>query len=687
MTRTVWAFDTETEAIRPGLRAPRMACLTWQTQADRGPQIVHGRDARPIFENALRDPSVIIAGHFVAFDMTVCAAAWPDLVPEIFDAYEENRVTCTMLREKLFDIATGRFRGFADERGVWRKHDYGLEGVAHRRAGVALRKDGWRRRYGEVLDLPLKDWPAYAATQKLIAIAAVEAGVKDKDLEAVANGDPNEILTYPLEDARATLAVYVSQEATRARCALDPFADEYRQAMSSMWKNLMTTWGVRTRAEGVEELRIQTEAEIERLTADLVAAGLVRKDGSRDTKAATARMLDVMGWRQVEEGKYEKIRDDARSLRKTKGGGISLDRDACKESDDPILVDYGDRAQLKAVADKDVPMLAAGTHYPVHPRIDIAASGRTTMSAPNLQNLRRLPGIREACVPREGYVFADADYPGLELRTLAQACFDLFGASTLGDMLNRGEDPHLAFAATLLEISYAEAKEHKKRKDVDDARQVGKVFNFGSPGGLGAEKLVLFARKTYGVTITVENAKKWKQVWLDTLPEMREFFAYVGQLTDNPAGLATIVQLRSKRIRGGAPFCAACNTWFQGLGADASNDAGFYIAKACYAEPKSPLYGSRTVNYVHDQFIAETKDDANAHDAAHELARIMMVRANAWLPNVPFLEGQIEPLLMRLWSKDAVPLHDANGRLVPWEPALAGMLGMGKAIAISRVAA
>jgi DNA polymerase-1 len=647
-------FDTETPLTRPGCKAPPMACMTWHEAGATAPRILHGKDphAKEEFRDWLLDPNQLLVGHFVAYDMSVAATTWPDLIPLIFAAYEADRVTDTMLREKLWDIATGAFRGFRDDRGVWRKHDYSLEAVARRRAGIVLKKDGWRLRYGEFMDVPLDKWHEAAAVKIAEARDLLAAGSDDKDLRAIADGGPEEVTAYPLQDASATLAAYLSQERSRKESNVDPFADEFRQARASWWTTLMSAWGLRTRAEGLEVLKLQTEQEIAKLDAELMAAGLVRSDGSRDTKVATARMLQVMG------DKY----------RKTKTGGVSLDRDACKESGDDLLTAYGERSVLKAVGDKDVPMLAAGVHLPVHTRIDIAASGRTTSSAPNVQNLRRLPGIREAFVPRPGKVFAQADYPGLELRTLAQVCLDLFGHSALGDMLNAGKDPHLAFAATLLGISYDEAKENKKRKDVDNARQVGKVFNFGSPGGLGAEKLVLFARKTYGVDLTVDDAKRHKQTWLRTFPEMRDFFKHVGDLCDNARGEATILQLRSNRIRGGTPYTAACNTYFQGLGSDATKAAGFAIAKACYVDRASPLFGSRIVNYVHDEFILETDDTPAAHDAAHELSRIMREAANVWLPSVPFAAPDPEPLLMRVWSKDAAAVTDAAGRLVPWAP-------------------
>lgn len=667
----IWAFDTETELVRAGKKAGHMACLT-HASIECGAAIEHWTTARTVFEGALRDPNALIVGHYVAYDMAVSGNMWPDLIPLIFEAYAADRVTDTMLREKLLDISLGRLRGFADERGVWSVPRHDLESVARKRAGMALKKDGWRLRYAEFIDVPLSRWVEHARTLMADARVKLDAGVKDKDLEAIAAGQPEDVITYAVDDARATLAAYLGQEKMRTGGAHDPFVDEFHQARNSWWLTLMSMWGLRTNEPGVIALELATQESIRLLDQQLSESGLVRKDGSRDTKLATQRMLDVMGWTMtVHEDKsvtYLQTRPDARPLRKTKGNGISLDRDACKESGDEVLIAYGERAQMKAVQDKDVPMLRAGITMPIHSRFDIVASGRTSSSGPNIQNLRRLPGIREAFVPRDGWVFIQADYPQLELRTLAQACLDLLGHSKLAEMINAGKDPHLAFAATLLGITYEDAAKDKKSARVDNARQVGKVFNFGSPGGLGAEKLCLFARKTYGVTITIAEAKAYKRTWLKTFPEMVEYFAHVARMTDNPKGECQVKQLRSNRLRGGCNYTAACNTYFQGLGADATTDAGFHIAHACYVDTNSPLFGCRISWYVHDEFGLECPDTPRVHEAALVLSRIMRDVANRWVPEVPFNAPDPEPVAMREWSKNAVAVCDEQGRLVPWVP-------------------
>lgn len=279
--------------------------------------------------------------------------------------------------------------------------------------------------------------------------------------------------------------------------------------------------------------------------------------------------------------------------------------------------------------------------------------------------------IRQAFVPRPGHIFCQVDYPALELHALSQVCFDLLKFSSLGKAINAGLDPHLSVAKDILRVSYEEAKARKKEDDVDDARQTGKVANFGIPGGLGAPKLVLFAKKGYNVTFdpdpekALEFAKNLKKTWLQTWPEMRDYFYIIGRLTDNAEGRAVFQHLRSNRWRGGASYTSTCNSYFQGLGADAATAAGYEISRACYVEEDSPLFGCRLVNFIHDEFILEAPI-ARAHEAAVEMGRIAAKVANEWMPQCPF--APLEALLMSRWSKAAFPVYGADNRLTAWRP-------------------
>jgi hypothetical protein len=312
-------------------------------------------------------------------------------------------------------------------------------------------------------------------------------------------------------------------------------------------------------------------------------------------------------------------------------------------------------------------------------------------SKPNVQNPKRsgdvyrngkikytLPDVRECWMPREGMIFAQADFEQLELCTLGQTCITLFGHSALADAINSGIDPHTDFACSILGIPYEvgmKRKKDKTDKEFENARQTSKVANFGHPGGLGAATLCMFARKSYNVKLKPDreegdpefppSAKELKAMWMDHWPEMKEFFAHVGNLIDKDTGDGVLQQLFSERWRGGCHYTSACNSFFQGLGADAAKRALYLVVRACYAEPDSVLYGSRPVLFCHDEVVMEVLDDEFAHDKAVEMARLMIAGANEFLPDVP---AKTDPILGTRWSKKMQAIFGADKRLRAWSP-------------------
>ena len=681
------AVDTETARFGPGRGAPKLTCLS--TTCEVGSQLIHWTDALPFLDEVLYDSKYILVGHNICYDLAVIAAEFPKYLPAIFKILEEGRVRDTLIRQKLLDITMGCFRGYYEEltkeerekgyeKGAWVRLSYDLDAVYFRFTGKRLDKNTWRLRYAEFRDVPIARWPQ---------------GARD----------------YPIGDSKATWLVFWEQERLNdvLKEALQrdvawienpsPLEDEAAQCRAAWWIQLMRVWGIRTNPDRVGSLRRATKKLFQKLEQELMniqlcpvcamelkngfcdkhggapwtrieirkikkdskdgkkkkgteekkqivfrsPVSLVRLTGRRDTKTTKLRMVLAMG--------------GAGRCRRTKKGDIQLDEDACELSNDKLLKQYSELSKLKNVISKDIPALLKGRYLPIHSNFDsLIATGRTSSSKPNIQNIRRLPGIRECFVPRAGKVFLDADYDGLELRTLAQVCMHLFGYSKLADTLNSGKDPHLMVAAEILGISYDEAfrRNEAQDQDVDDARQTGKVANFGFPGGLGIEALITFAKKSYGVELTEIHAKQLKQQWLSTFPEMSEYFKVIDSICkqDPLNGLATIEHLFTRRIRGNIQYTVACNSLFQGLGSDATKNAGWLIAKACYLDSSSPLYGCRIVNYIHDQFLLECDED-RAHEACLELARLMVEGAKPFLPDVAPLVSK--PLVARRWSKKA----------------------------------
>lgn len=210
------------------------------------------------------------------------------------------------------------------------------------------------------------------------------------------------------------------------------------------------------------------------------------------------------------------------------------------------------------------PYSSSEFHYPQYSIIG-ARSTRTSCRTPNAQNVsKRKDGIRAAFVPAwtlngkmasrqagsaaevgqegppgqtpgqpqaeaqagasspehegEQFVLVERDYDSAELRALAQVYFGRFGRSVLGDALNAGLSPHDQ-TAEWLDARYRDLPEVDRTR----LRQAAKAVNFGLPGGLGARTLAKYARTTWGVSLSEEEARQARQAVLNRDPQLREY--------------------------------------------------------------------------------------------------------------------------------------------------------------------
>jgi hypothetical protein len=168
----------------------------------------------------------------------------------------------------------------------------------------------------------------------------------------------------------------------------------------------------------------------------------------------------------------------------------------------------------------------------IHPRYTtLVRTGRTSSSSPNVQQIPRDGALRQAFVPSPGYHLLAADYSVIELRVLAAVCLRRYGRSALADVIRAGVDPHAHTAAMMLGVSPGEFLNWKndpaKAGEFKKARQAAKPVNFGVPGGLGAESLARYARRTYeGVEMTTEDARERRQRLVGEIyPELSDYLA------------------------------------------------------------------------------------------------------------------------------------------------------------------
>lgn len=289
---------------------------------------------------------------------------------------------------------------------------------------------------------------------------------------------------------------------------------------------------------------------------------------------------------------------------------------------------------------------------------------------PNMQNPPRKGGVRACYVPRDGWIYVSCDYDTLEMRALAQVCFEMFGYSSLRDALNAGMDPHVALAADILGLAYDEALKRYLDGDpeLDDARQASKPGNFGFPGGMGWRAFMNYALKSYDVEVTEEQAKKLHKAFRERWTEMVDYFNFCSSLCGEHRA-ERIVFPMSNQVRGKVGYTQICNGWFQHRAAKGAKDALYEVSRECYTGHKrdgspSPLAGSRPVIFMHDEIITEVPyrgREQEASDAADRIGEIMRERMRRWLPDV---QVKASPVMMRRWFKGAKPVR-IDKRLVP----------------------
>jgi DNA polymerase-1 len=128
-----------------------------------------------------------------------------------------------------------------------------------------------------------------------------------------------------------------------------------------------------------------------------------------------------------------------------------------------------------------------------------AANGRFSCENPNLQNVPRDKEIRSCFVPSApDRRLVVLDFGQIELRIAALIAQD----KRMIAAFRNGEDLHRAISAACL---------RKPLKEVTpEERKLGKAVNFGFIYGQGPEGFQRYARSSYGVKISLQDAKRFR---------------------------------------------------------------------------------------------------------------------------------------------------------------------------------
>ena len=174
------------------------------------------------------------------------------------------------------------------------------------------------------------------------------------------------------------------------------------------------------------------------------------------------------------------------------------------------VLEYRTYAKLKSTyADGLAAFIASDGRIHTKFNQTITATGRLSSTDPNLQNIpmRTELGrkIRKVFTPKEGCIFADADYSQIELRILAS----MAGDKELIEAYKGGKDIHRITASKVFGVPFEEVTDLQRRN--------AKAVNFGIVYGISAFGL------SQDLTISKGEAKEYIEQYFATYPGIKIF--------------------------------------------------------------------------------------------------------------------------------------------------------------------
>ncbi len=248
---------------------------------------------------------------------------------------------------------------------------------------------------------------------------------------------------------------------------------------------------------------------------------------------------------------------------------------------------------LLAVLDKDTDRIYSTFNQTV------TTTGRISSTEPNLQNipikLELGRQLRRVFIPREGCVFADADYSQIELRVLAA----MSGDETLINAFKEGQDIHTLTASQVFNVPFDEVTPLQ--------RSNAKAVNFGIVYGIGSFSL------GQDIGISRKEAEKYIEGYFEKYPKVKLFMNDMVEQA-RQKGYATTIFNRVRHIPeiSSSNFVqrsfgerVAMNMPVQGSAADIIKIAMVKV----YNRLKAEGLKSKLILQVHDELLIEAYKD------------------------------------------------------------------------------
>lgn len=229
----------------------------------------------------------------------------------------------------------------------------------------------------------------------------------------------------------------------------------------------------------------------------------------------------------------------------------------------------------------------------------ITATGRISSTEPNLQNIpiRTEIGrqLRKVFIPRDGYVFVDADYSQIELRILAHMSDD----KNLIEAYKDSKDIHTATASLVFGVPIDEVTKTQ--------RSNAKAVNFGIVYGISSFGL------SQDLSISKKEAEQYIQNYFESYPGIKKYLDTSVESAKEKGYSVTMFGRRrpipeinvSNFMQRQFGERVAMNAPIQGTAADIIKIAMVNVARAI----KKNNLESRIVLQIHDELLIEAKKE------------------------------------------------------------------------------
>ncbi|WP_437656740.1 DNA polymerase [Sorangium sp. So ce1182] len=256
-----------------------------------------------------------------------------------------------------------------------------------------------------------------------------------------------------------------------------------------------------------------------------------------------------------------------------------------------------------------------------------ASTGRMSAEHPNVLGLPRDKMIRGCITASPGNKLIVADYSTIELRVIA----DQTGDEQLKTVFQKNGDPHRHTASLVMGVPEEQVTEEQRRR--------AKPLNFGFSFAMGKDKLIAYARKNYGVELTIDEAERFRQRFFQSYPGVAAWQKKMAE--QMPTKLRTKSGRISYYFDPDEEYNARLAFPVQGTAADGMKRAMVLLA------PHIQRLGARMILAVHDELLVEAPEE-HAEEVKELMRDCMIAGMKKYVLSVPIV---VEPKVMSRWGK------------------------------------